>query len=119
LKAVKINLIDGTGKELIAAEIIEANSFSDKLFGLITRRKLKDGEGFLIKSCSSIHTFWMRYSIDVVFLDKKNQVLAIYTDLKPFRATRFIKNACCVLELPSGTIKKTSLKEEDLINFKA
>jgi len=117
LKAVKINLIDEAGKELIVAEIIEANSFSDKLFGLITRRKLKDREGFLIKNCSSIHTFWMRYSIDVIFLDKKNQVLAIYNDLKPFRATPFIKNAFFALELKSGVVKKSSLEPGDLINF--
>ncbi len=119
MKAVKINLIDETRKELIAAEVIEANTFFNKLFGLITRRRLRDREGFLIKNCSSIHTFWMRYSIDVVFLDKNNQVLAIYYDLKPFRATPFIKNAFFVLELKSGTIEKTSLKPGDLISFEA
>jgi len=119
LKAVKINLIDENKKELIAAEIMEANSFFDKLFGLVTRRKLKGREGFLIKNCSSIHTFWMRYSIDVVFLDKNNQVLAIYYDLKPFRTTPFIKNAFFALELKSGVVKKSSLKPGDLISFEA
>ena len=119
MKAVKINLIEKTSKELIAAEVIEANTFFDKLFGLITRRRLRDREGFLIENCNGIHTFWMRYSIDAVFLNKNNMVLAIYYNIKPFRATPFIKNACFVLELKSGTIEKTSLKAGDLLNFEA
>jgi uncharacterized membrane protein (UPF0127 family) len=119
LKAVKINLIEKTSKELIAAEIIRANTLFDKLFGLITRRRLRDREGLLIENCNSIHTFWMRYSIDVVFLDKKNQVLAIYYGVKPFRATPFIKNAFFVLEFNSGAIEKTSLMPGDLISFES
>jgi uncharacterized membrane protein (UPF0127 family) len=117
LKAVKLNLIEKTGNELIAAEVIEANTFFDKLFGLITRRKLKDREGFLIENCNGIHTFWMRYNIDVVFLDRKKRVLTIYYSLKPFRTTPFVKNAFFVLELKSGTIEKTSLKPGDLVSF--
>ena len=119
MKAVKLNLIEKTGKELIAAEVIEANTFFNKLFGLITRRRLRDREGFLIENCNGIHTFWMRYNIDVVFLDKKNRVLAIYNSVKPFRVTPFIKNAFFVLELKSGTIEKTSLRPGDLISFEA
>ncbi len=117
MRAAKVNFKDKTRKELIAAEVTEASNFFDKLFGLVTRRKLKDNQGFLIKSCNSIHTFWMRYNIDVVFLDKKNLVLKIYHQVRPFRATPFVKNACSVLELPSGHIKKTSLKVGDFIKF--
>jgi uncharacterized membrane protein (UPF0127 family) len=117
MKAVKVN--PGGRKEIIAAGVIKADSFLSKLFGLIIRKKLKSGEGFLIGNCSSIHTFWMRYTIDVVFLDKKNLVLATYHNVKPFRATPFIKNACSVLELKSGAVKRTSLKVGDLVNFEA
>ena len=115
MKAVKIN--PGKGKEIIASRVIKANNFLSRLFGLIIRKKLKDKEGFLIENCSSIHTFWMRYSIDVIFLDKKNLVLAIYHNIKPFRATSFISNAYYALELKSGTIEKTSLEVGDLVQF--
>jgi len=117
LKAVKLNSIEKTVNELIAAEVIEADTFFDKLFGLITRRKLKYSEGFLIENCNGIHTFWMRYNIDIVFLDRKKRVLAIYYSIKPFRVTPFVRNAFFVLELKSGTIEKTSLKPGDLISF--
>ena len=117
MRAVKDS--SSRGKEQIAAEVIKANNFFSKLFGLTVRKKLKDKEGFLIENCSSIHTFWMRYGIDVIFLDKKNLVLAIYHNIKPFRATPFIRNACCVLELKPGTIEKTSLEVGDLVQFEA
>lgn len=117
MKAVKINY--SRGKELIATEAIKANNFFSKLFGLTVRKKLNDKEGFLIENCSSIHTFWMRYSIDVIFLDKKNLVLAIYHNIKPFRVTPFIRNAYYALELKPGTIEKTSLEVGDLVQFEA
>jgi hypothetical protein len=117
MKAVKANLEKAGEKELIVSEIIEAASFFSRLSGLITRKKLKDSEGFLIENCSSIHTIGMRYSIDVVFLDRENCVLKIYYGIKPFRVTPFIKNAFYALETIAGTIKKTSLKEKDLVYF--
>ena len=97
MRAVKNS--SSRGKELIAVKVIKANNFFSKLFGLTVRKKLKDKEGFLIENCSSIHTFWMRYSIDVIFLDKKNSVLAIYNNFKPFRIPAFIRNDCYALEL--------------------
>jgi len=115
MRAVKAN--PGRKIEVIAATIIKADNFLGKLFGLIIRKKLKGREGFLIENCSSIHTFWMRYSIDIVFLDKKNSVLAIYNNFKPFRVTPFVKDACSVLELRSGDVIKTSLKVGDSVNF--
>lgn len=117
MKVVKSN--PAKGKEIIAARVIRAGNFLSELFGLIIRKKLKDKEGFLIENCSSIHTFWMRYSIDAVFLDEKNLVLAIYHNIRPFRVTPFIRGACSVLELKSGTIEGTSLKVGDLVNFEA
>ncbi len=119
MKAVKINFTDPKKKELITAGVTEAASFFSKLSGLVTRKKLKDNQGLLIKNCNSIHTMGMRYNIDAVFLDKNNRVLMIYNNLKPFRVMPFIKNAFFVLETRAGTIKRTSLKVGDLINFEA
>lgn len=117
MRAVKIEAGDQKTEELIACRVVKAITFFDRFLGLIVRRKLKSKEGFLIEYCSSIHTFWMRYSIDTVFLDKNNRVVALYSDIRPFRVTPFIKNAFSVLELSSGTIMQTSLTVGDLIKF--
>jgi uncharacterized membrane protein (UPF0127 family) len=117
MRAVKADAKGLKREELIASGVIKARTFFDRSLGLIVRRKLKNKEGFLIENCSSIHTFWMRYSIDAVFLDKKNRVLAIYNNIRPFRMTPFIKNSFSVLELGSGVIGQTSLSVGDLIRF--
>ena len=104
-------------KEIISDPVIKAQSFLDKLFGLTIRRKLNKKEGFLLYNCNSIHTFWMRYSIDVIFLDKDGEVLAIFNGLKPFRVTPFIKNASHALEMMSGSVDKNSLGTGDTIQF--
>jgi uncharacterized protein len=105
------------GEELIVGDVIEAGSFFSKLSGLVFRRKLRHGQGFLIKNCKSIHTIGMRYSIDVIFLDKRNKVMAIYCNIRPFRITPFVKDAYSVLEVSAGTIDGTSLKVTDFMRF--
>jgi uncharacterized membrane protein (UPF0127 family) len=117
MRAVKVDARDPKRTELIASRVVKAKTFFDRFLGLIVRRKLKNKEGFLIEYCSSIHTFWMRYSIDAVFLDSGSRVVAIYNNIKPFRVTPFVKSAFSVLELSSGVIGQTSLTVGDLIKF--
>jgi uncharacterized membrane protein (UPF0127 family) len=97
-------------------ELIFAASFSDRLFGLIFKN-IKKGQGFIIKDCNSIHTFWMRYKIDVVFLNKNNEIIKLFESFKQFRMTPVIKDACCVIEFPESTINDFSLKIGDNLKF--
>ena len=85
--------------------IISTDNFIKKSLGLVARKKLKKYECILIDNCRSVHTLWMFYSIDAVFLDKNNRILEIFKCLKPFRVTPFIKNAFRVLEFTGGTIE--------------
>jgi uncharacterized membrane protein (UPF0127 family) len=103
--------------EMISSEIEVADSFFTGLFGLIFKRRLKKSEGLLIKKCNSIHTFGMRYCIDIIFLDKFDEITAVFHNLKPFRFTPFIKNASKVLELNSGFINSVPLKIGDRLYF--
>ena len=102
---------------LLFDNIKTADSFSMKLFGLVFSAPLKEKEGLLIGNCSSIHTFWMRYPIDVLFLDYNNRVLRFFEDLKPFRVTPFIRGAAKTVELKSGSVGVCSLKIGDCLKF--
>ncbi len=120
MKAFRItgkNTPERKNKEMIADPVVKAQSFLDKLFGLIIKKKLITKEGFLLYNCNSIHTFWMRYSIDVIFLDTDGEVLAIFSGLKPFRVTPFIKNASHALEMISGSVDENFLGTGDIIQF--
>jgi len=66
-----------------------AESLPARLIGLLATPSLAAGEGLWIKPCVSIHTFFMRYSIDILFIDVGNKVLACQT-LPPWRVSRWV-----------------------------
>ena len=72
-----------------------------RMRGLLGRRELPPGEGILLRPASSIHTWFMRFPIDAVFLDRDLVVLAVAAPLKPWRAAAR-RGARAVLELPAG-----------------
>jgi uncharacterized membrane protein (UPF0127 family) len=92
-----------TGKEL-AGKVTIAESLTARMRGLLGRTDLPAGEGLLIRPCKGIHTFFMKFPIDAVFLDKGNRVVAQHNSIPPNRMTRIYPKAVSVLELPAGTI---------------
>jgi len=81
---------------------MRTRTFFERSRGLLGRVSMMRTEGLLIEPCNSIHTFFMLFSIDVVFLDKNNQVIKIIHNLKPFRHAGAFR-ATAVLELMAGT----------------
>ena len=81
-----------------------ADGFSDRLMGLMFKTEMKDFDGLLILGSNSIHTCFMRFNIDVLFLNKENKVIKIFENMKPWRFTWMYLKAIKVLELPGGTI---------------
>lgn len=101
---------------LICSELIIAQSFIDKLFGLIFKT-LKTGQGFAIRDCSSIHTCWMKYKIDVVFLNERYEIIKLYESFRQSRITPIINKANCVIEFPESTINNYLLKTGDMLKI--
>ncbi|MCH8921380.1 MAG: DUF192 domain-containing protein [Chloroflexi bacterium] len=79
------------------------------------RRTLGEEEGLLIEPCSSIHTMFMRFSIDVIFLDKEHRVVKVAT-VPPFRAA-LGRGSHAVLEVPAGTAERNGLEVGDALSF--
>jgi uncharacterized membrane protein (UPF0127 family) len=71
-------------------------------------RALERDEGMLIRPASSIHTCFMRFPIDVVFLDRGNTVVAVREDVRPWRLA-WTRRARAVLELPAGRWREVGL----------
>ncbi|HET9152836.1 MAG TPA: DUF192 domain-containing protein [Solirubrobacterales bacterium] len=78
-----------------------AETFRSRLLGLAWRRRARAGTGLLIPRCSSVHTFGMRFAIDVYFLDRDGHVLATRRAV-PSRRILWHRGAAAVLEIPSG-----------------
>ena len=90
------------------------NSYS-RILGLMFKKSLPKNRGLLLIPCNSIHTFFMRFPIDVIFLNKHNTIVGIYRNLKPWRITKIFFTAKKVLELPANSIPADVILEEKLI----
>src|SRR5262245_42671773 len=99
----------------VAENVDRASRLHERLKGLLGRKNLPSGHGLWIDSCNSIHTFFMHFPIDVVFLNREGKVLRTYENLKPYRITRMVWGASSVLELPAGTLKSSHVKKGDLL----
>jgi uncharacterized membrane protein (UPF0127 family) len=98
---------------VLAAQARLADNVWSRFWGLMGRRSLPEGEALLISPCSSVHTAFMRFSIDVVFLDRADRVVKVARQLKPYRIAMGTKGAQRVLELPAGAAERAGLEPGD------
>ena len=80
-----------------------AYCFWPRLIGLMLARPLPPGAGLVIVPCSSIHTQFMRFPLDVLYVNKKNGIVGIDRNLRPWRIGRFYKKVHYIVELPAGS----------------
>jgi uncharacterized protein len=95
--------------------LVAATPFA-RMRGLLGRRSLPSGEGILLRPAASVHTFFMRFAIDVVFLDDELRVVGIAAHLRPWRAAAQ-RGAKAVLELPAGECERRGLAVGDCVRF--
>lgn len=87
---------------VVVHELMLALGPAGRLRGLLGRPPLRPGQGMLLRPCRQVHTFFMRYPIDVVFLARDGRVAALTPGLAPWRVSPHEAAACCVLELGAG-----------------
>jgi uncharacterized membrane protein (UPF0127 family) len=102
---VALTTADGT---TICESCVVADRMLPRMKGLLGRRELASGEGMLIRPASSIHTFFMRFPIDAVFLSRDGEVLKVAENVGAWRA-RSRRRAHSVLELPAGEAARRNL----------
>jgi len=107
-----INKIKGA---VLAEDVIIANTIFKRAKGLLGKKEFKKGQALILKPGNSIHTFFMYFPIDVLFLDKNNRVIKALSSLKPFSFTAIYFKAHLVIELPAGTLESSSTQEGDTL----
>lgn len=98
---------------IVADQVEIADTFLKRLVGLMGKRSLVPGEGLFLPQVTSIHTFFMRFPIDVVFLDGQGVVVRIEKALPPFRIAMGGRNARATLELPVTPTDATAIAPGD------
>ena len=101
----------------LAVRVERASSMVGRMRGLLGRSELPQGDALLIAPCASIHTLFMRFPIDAVFLSRELLVVRAISGLRPWRATRFHRDAAMAVELPEGTLARTGTREGDLLEL--
>ena len=104
-------------KTVIVSDLKEAAEFFQRLVGLMGRDRLENNEGLWMARCKAIHTFFMRFPIDVVFLDRDFIVKKTVKGLRPFRPVVSCRHAQGVLELPEGTIDRAQIQIGDRVTI--
>ncbi|WP_211230080.1 DUF192 domain-containing protein [Desulfovirgula thermocuniculi] len=105
-----VNLSRGT---VLARRVRRAAGFLPRLVGLIGASELPAGEALILEGCRAVHTCFMRFPIDVAFLDGEGKVLAAVAALPPYRFTLPVRGARRAVELPAGTLAKTGTMPGD------
>jgi hypothetical protein len=93
-----------------------AHSGAKRSKGLLGRKALAHGEGMWIVPCESVHTFFMQFPIDLVYLDRKLRIKKIRDSVRPWRVSACLA-AHSVIELPAGTIRDTHTECGDYLEI--
>ena len=108
-----VNLTRGT---VLAERVKTADRGPSRRKGLLGRDGLEPGEGLWIVPCESVHTFFMRFPIDLVYLDRKNRVRKVRSSVPAWRLSACF-SAHSVIELASGVVRDTQTKAGDQLEF--
>lgn len=107
------SLWNASGDALIVPRLAIADSFFTKLRGLLGRSEIAEDEALMITGCRQVHMMFMRFPIDVIFLGRSKLIVALEADLKPWRVSRLVPDADCVIEVQAGLIAKHRLTVGD------
>jgi uncharacterized protein len=105
-----MKLVNQSNGRILADHLLVANTFWTRLRGLMFTSSLPSNSAMHITPCRSVHTFFMNYAIDVVYLDADFQIVAIDKTMVPRKFGKLHKGAVSVVELPAGKAADTETK---------
>ncbi len=112
-----MRVLNKTKNRIISSKAVLADSFFTRAKGLLGRTHLAVNEALIITRCQSIHMFFMKFSIDAVFVDRNNRVVGLVQRIKPNQLSPIFFKAMYVIELREGAIKDTNTQMGDEISL--
>jgi uncharacterized membrane protein (UPF0127 family) len=101
---------------VVASRAKVASQGATRRKGLLGRKGLESGEGLWILPCEAVHTFGMKFAIDLVYLDRKHRVKKVLNAVPAWRLSACL-SAHSVLELPAGTVRTTQTRRGDQLEI--
>lgn len=112
-----MRIINLTRNTIVSDNAKIADTFFSRSKGLLGRESLDKDETLIITNCNSIHMFFMKFAIDVIFVDKKNRVVKLVENIKPWAITPIYFKANFVIEASLNTIKKSQTQLGDKLQI--
>jgi uncharacterized membrane protein (UPF0127 family) len=111
--AARVTAANVTRGAVLADRARVADRLWPRLVGLLRDRELAEGDGLWIVPCNSIHSFFMKFVFDAVFLDKELRVVHLLPEMPRGKTSKIILTAKSVLELPAGAIARSGTQSGD------
>jgi hypothetical protein len=102
-----MRITNRTRGTVLGTQVRLADTWWGRFRGFLARPRPEPGQGILLSPCGAVHTFGMRFALDVIFLDSGGDILAMEENMVPWRTSSRIPGARYVLEVPAGTIQAT------------
>ena len=112
-----MRITNTTRQTILADRARRTGSFLARGRGLMFSPPLPEGGGLVIEPCNSIHMLFMRYPLDILFLDKASRVVFMYRGIKPWRMGRIVRGARLAVELPEGVIDHSGTQVGDMLEI--
>ena len=112
-----MRLINQTKNTVLAEDLLICASFFQRSKGLLGRKGLLPGQAMLLSPCNSVHTFFMQFDIDVLFVDKDYRVIRAISVLKPNRITPIYWRSAKIIELPAGKLNLANTQPNDQLQL--
>lgn len=102
---------------LLASQATLAKTIFSRFKGLLGQPSLPEQNALIIPDCRSIHMFFMRFSIDVIFADRNHRIVGLVKNIGPFCLSPYFWKAYYAIELPAGKIHQTRSEVGDRLSF--
>jgi uncharacterized membrane protein (UPF0127 family) len=106
-----------TRNVVIASRVEIAKDPWARMKGLLGRRNFSQGEALVITRCRSIHMFFMKFPLDVIFCDGQDKVVGLCAEIKPFCLSPIFFKASYAIELPIGSIPASKTQIGDQVQL--
>lgn len=113
-----LSIVNITRQTQLADRVQVAGDGGSRRKGLLGRERLAEGEGLWIVPCEAVHTFWMRFAIDLIYLDRDHRVVKTLSNVPPWRLSACLR-AHSVLELATGVVRNTQTRAGDQLTLES
>jgi uncharacterized membrane protein (UPF0127 family) len=113
-----VRVVNESRRKVLGGRIRLAHSLIERMRGFLFRRAPEVGEGLFLAPCKGVHTYWLRFPLDVILIDDSGNVVAAHAGLLPGTRTPIYRAARFALELPTGSIQATETAVGDRLSWR-